>query len=510
MADFRQTISEFSESVKVQWNEFKNLDVTALQLPRNLQKCDQLLPRLIDFGNVDGCYEFCDLIINTLNKMPSAQKSVNLCKVYRAHIEVSQSKNLDQNRIFFTELKKSTDVFLKSHACSALGLLSIYNNEMDQALKLFRDAEAGFRNEKNIVDALKTQVRQVMVLQLQDKTNAALAICQKIKKESEKVGVTAISPLLFSFSTLGSIAREQGHRADALDYFKEGVKFSKAMPASVNSAFAMMQYGILLAEMERFEDAFPLLFEAEKIQEILDPQARVCSLLNLLRCFRKLRDWNSCYLVSKMGMSRLLIQAETEDLGNFLEQLILFHLEVFDWSGAENVIAFAKKHNLASESESHDEAVSFLVDEWNETKNEWFEIPAILPIEKSSRAQEKEVLENIPEFIFIDFNDGRIFSRSVNSYCHEEFFAPGTLISQLIAFFYESRSEGMEFVSADEVVRVMQEDFGNQEPPAELSELIIACLDPLIKAHFICEVQSLEEKKWGFVPQATLHALQGE
>ncbi len=510
MADFRQTISEFSESVKVQWNEFKNFDETALQLPRNLQKCDQLLPRLIDFGNLDGCYEFCELLVNKLQNIPSAKKTVNLCKVYRAHIELSQSKNLDQNKIFFTELKKSTDVFLKSHAFSALGLLSIYNNEMDQALRLFRDSEVGFRSEKNIVDALKTQVRQVMVLQLQDKTSAALAICQKIKKEAEKVGVTAISPLLFSFSTLGSIAREQGHRADALDYFQEGVKFSKAMPVSVNSAFAMMQYGILLAEMERFEDACPLLFDAEKIQEILDPQARVCSLLNLLRCFRKLRDWNSCYLVSKMGMSSLLIQAETEDLGNFLEQLILFHLEVFDWSGAEKVIDFAKKHNLASESESHDEAVSFLVDEWKETKNEWFEIPAILPIGEKYGAQQSEILENIPQFIFIDFNDGRIFSRSANSNCREEFFAPGTLISHLIAYFYESRGEGIDFAGVNEVVQVMQEDFDYQEPTAELSEMIVACLDPLIKGHFICEVQISDEKKWGFMPQSTLHALQGE
>lgn len=286
LATFHINVTEKFQSFK---NDFVNQSKPSLEV---VEKFVELIPQFVDFGYHVPAYEVCEELSGKLK-----EKSYPLLclKTFVGHMDLAKQRRVAQNKNFFSDLLKESQLYLKGHAHSALGYIALLQRSQDDAFSHFEKARDIFSQGHFEIDSLKAMLRCAMMLRFQNRYQEANDICEHVRERSLQLGVAAFSPYVIAIATLGSNFKELGKHTDALRFLKESAKLSTLLPPTMSTAYAFFQYGNCLEEIGRFDEAILWLKKAEKLQRFVDTVSRVDSLTVLFRAYHKTHQFEASF-----------------------------------------------------------------------------------------------------------------------------------------------------------------------------------------------------------------------
>ncbi len=288
-----------------------------------------ILPLLIDFGRIADvdflCSSFLKKNASSLNEVIVLEQSksplhaLEICRIYLIHIDLLKRRKCIEHEVILQQWINHPSLFIQGHTHSALGLLSVYLNDLSKAQSYFLKAEQLFRQISEPVDALKVAVRTITLMRMQGHYKDSQNACKNLLSEAKSLGIDALSPLLILYSTIGSNLIEMGHRYEALRYLRDAAKLSRAMPPSSASAYAFFHYGHALEQVGRRKEAVVWLEAAEIIQRPLDPVAASATFIALLRCDFAMHAWNNARQRMRMALANESAFLDADNARELLE-----------------------------------------------------------------------------------------------------------------------------------------------------------------------------------------------
>lgn len=404
---------------------------------------------LADLGHAQVAFELCETASRSW-KVDQQDPWLLLCKVYLAHRELSFARNLETNAHFFSSLSQTSSTpLLVAHAHSGLGLIKVYQGQLDAASHDFKEAREYFLRSDAVVDALKMSLRSIMLLRMQRLYDEAHAGCLEVLKNAQELGAKAIAPRLLALATLGSNCIETQKRYEALRFLQDAAKIARHLPACSTAAFAFFHYGHALEGFNRNSEAILWLGKAEAIQKRVDPVARTATLIALLRCQSHTRNWPACFEIINTLMASTHRVLDADNLFEVFEESLKVLLHTHNIKAARALVEKAGEAKL-EKFEKLEFTVTSYVNLWRHAT--YFpatgsatdsaprtDNPAFL--EGNTCAQDK----NSGETFFLDFTSGEFLKRDASGALFELTALPSSFLALALLTLVQCKASECSF-----------------------------------------------------------------
>lgn len=453
------------------------------------------LIHLVDWGQPGVAYEYAEIFEKKWRTLVVAKGEISsslpryhpvvalqICRMYIIHWDLARGRCLAQAQPQLEALVANPlNDFIHAHALSALGFLAFLQQKNTLAKDRFNQARELFLADGDLVDALKMQVREIMVLRFEDQQEEAFQRAEMLLAESLPHGVAAISPILLAYSILGQASLALGRRFEALRYLKESARLARVMPPSNASAYAMFQYGRALQEHGKHEEAVRWLEKAATVQRVSDPVAHFATLIHLVRSHRLSENWSDARTTARALINQRITDNDAQAAREMFAEVHRVFLETLDFARAGRVVERAAEWSrLQEESEENSALIARLSDETNTQVATWECACSRIPA-----CSELTVNDQTP-ILFMDLVDERIVFHQVCGSLALLRIDSNSAMSALLVDLFQALLRGEAGIHRGEIInRMANSSPGVQEK--SLRKKLLRIMDPLTNAGILVE-----------------------
>lgn len=301
-------------------------------LPAHRTELVAQLVALVDGGHPADAYALCESV-GRHHPDTACQRAA---RIYAAHLDLARGTRREDHAVFFASMETSSDAWERGHAHSGLGFASLVKGELEDALARFARAEAAFTDAQAPVDALKARMRRVSALHYlaTSDTPEALVEAERLATsglgEARALGDAARGLVMTFAGALGAQRLAAGRRTEALASLKEAARAALASkPQTPASAFAQFQFGHALFQAGQAQEALTWLVRAEAAQRLVEPSARVATLVLLARVHRSRGEFAAAWHALARLKGLRIPNVERTAAAEALEEEVALLLAVF-------------------------------------------------------------------------------------------------------------------------------------------------------------------------------------
>lgn len=294
-----------------------------------------------DFGFITESYDLLESVIASSDVLVGEDGGwiKELARLFQAHMDHSRGKNRDHNCATYQSFQDHSYPLIRAHAQLGEGINLIHQGKPTEAKAWFRSCQEAFVAAEGMGHyVIKGKVLEIMALRIEGKHEDAFEYAVDLLQEALSVGIPATASILLLYSVLAGHKTFIGNKYEAESYSWQAVKLAKALPPSKASGFALYQHARVLHGLGNMTGAIKHIKLAEPILKVFDPIARVANLMLWFQCLKRQEAWHQAWILLNRLLETRFVDYFWEDLAELFDEGIDFYLQVYDVSGAKNLL----------------------------------------------------------------------------------------------------------------------------------------------------------------------------